>query len=102
ADAVLVGQAVLVALAAVDEQLGVALGGGDVEVAPVEVDVRVALGQQGVGQHDVRLVAAAQRRDLLVDVIDLHALSGQLHSQRRHSSLQVIKGSLSKGPCHAQ
>ena len=94
-DPVLVREAVLLALLAVDVELGVAVGGGEVEVAPVEVDVRVALGQQRVGQGDVGLVAAAERGDLLVDVVDLHALSGDLHPERRHGWV------LSKLPCGA-
>src|SRR5262249_28376742 len=84
---------VLAALAPVDVQLGVAVGGGDVEVAAVEMDVGVALGQQRIGQRDVRLLAASARRDLLVDVIDLHASSGALHPGRRHGAPWSARGS---------
>ena len=63
-----VRQLVLAALLAVDHELGLLRREHRVGLA-VEVD-RVAVGHERVGQHDVVVGPRADRRDLLVQVID--------------------------------
>src|ERR1035437_671222 len=70
--------------ASVDVEIEVAVGDRNIEVATVEVNVRVGIGEQGVLQENVHVLAFAEGRDLLVDVVHLDPGSGEMNSKGRH------------------
>ncbi len=91
-DPIVVRQLLLGPLAPVDEDLGVPIGGRQVELAPVEVDVGRAVRQRRIGEHHVGLLAAPQRGELLVDPVDLRPLARKLDFECRHGwSFQKLR-----------
>ena len=81
---------VLLALPPVDAEVAVPIDRGDVEVPTIEVDVSMRIGEQGIRERDVVLLAAPDRRDLLVQGVDLGSLVREQHAQAGHD----LEGSL--------
>jgi hypothetical protein len=50
----------------------------------------VGVGQQRIGQDHVDILTFAERRDLLVDVVNADAHPGALDSQRRHEPSLLV------------
>ena len=97
-DPIVVSQLLLGALAPVDEDLGVAIGGGQVELAAVEVDVGRAVRQRRIGERHVGLLATPQRGELLVDPVHLGPLARKLNLECRHGA-SFQKRKAAESPC---
>jgi hypothetical protein len=78
---VLVAELVLAPLLAVDHDLLLPLQGLDRVGLAVEVDAGVGVGQQRVGQDHVVVGPVADRRDLLIEVVDRRRLARGGESQ---------------------